>query len=86
MYLFLVALEAPNPAVWAALENHWPNRHRIVNDRMAFVAPEGIAIASDIANVLGMNPQHEVHGVVVQLEKYSGRSSTDVVQWVDNAL
>ena len=85
MSIYLIALEEKNEQVWEKIEATWPNRHRFVTDTMAFVAPEGITVTEDVSEAIGMNPEEDVSGFVVQMESYSGRSLKSTIRWINNA-
>ena len=85
MSVFLIALHEPNETVWRRLEDHWPNRHHRVSDRLALVAPEGIAVTSEIAELVGMNMEEKISGFVVLMDAYNGFGSPQTVEWLRNA-
>ena len=82
MSVFLVALNEPDVETWERLKDRWPGRHFIVTDRMAFLAPEGITVTQEIADALGMNAEHQVLGLVIELGNYAGRGPASVVEWI----
>ena len=54
MSTFAVYLDQPDPGAWEALRQNWPERHFILDERVAFVAPEGIVLTSDVARTVGV--------------------------------
>lgn len=85
MSVYLITLEEKNEQVWEKIRETWPKRHRLVTDTMAFVAPEGITVAKDVSDAIGMNPEEDVGGFVVPLESYAGRSFSSTLKWIENA-
>ena len=83
MSVYLITLHEADEGVWARLKEHWPNRHYTLTDRMALVAPEGIAVTQDIADALGLDDEHEVSGIVVELLNYAGRGPSSAVEWIE---
>ena len=85
MSVYLITLQEKNEAVWEKIRTTWPKRHRIETDALAFVAPEGITVAEDVSEAIGMNSEEDVSGFVVQMESYAGRSFKSTIKWIKNA-
>lgn len=49
MSVYLIAIHEQSAAAWERLKTTWPSRHHLVTDTLAFVAPEGITTAVDVA-------------------------------------
>ena len=82
MAVYLIALNEPDENVWATVGNMWPKHHHILTDRMAFVAPEGVALTQEIADSLGMNSEGGVSGIVVELDNYGGFNRSALAEWI----
>lgn len=85
MSVYLIALHEQSTDVQARLKTTWPSRHHFVTDTLAFVAPEGITTAVDVAKEVGMTDAEDVMGFVVAMDDYSGRSWEDAVRWLEKA-
>lgn len=85
MSIYLIALHEQSTDVQARLKTTWPSRHHFVTDTLAFVAPEGITTAVDVAKEVGMTDAEDVMGFVVAMDDYSGRSWEDAVRWLEKA-
>ena len=85
MSVYLIAIHEQSAAVWERLKTTWPSRHHLVTDTLAFVAPEGITTAVDVAKKVGMTDAEDVMGFVVEMNDYSGRSWEDAVRWLEKA-
>lgn len=83
MSVYLIALNEPGDETWEKVRESWPDRHYILTDRMAFVAPDGIAVTQDIADTLGMNSEHGISGIVVELDNYGGFNRSALVEWIN---
>ena len=68
MSIYLIALNHPDEAAWDRLKSKWPKHHRIVTDRLAFIAPEEITITEEVGESVGMNSEHKVLGVVAEIQ------------------
>ena len=90
MSVYLIILEEPNESVWTALKEEWPDRqHFILNDRLAFVAPdpkERILLVEDICDALGMGPINQVTGIVSQVSSsINGWHRERFWEWLEKA-
>lgn len=85
MRVYLITLEEKNEQAWERIREAWPKRHRLVTDTMAFVAPEGISVAEDVSDAIGMNAEEDVGGFVVPLESCAGRSFDSTLKRLENA-
>ena len=82
MAVYLIALNEPDENIWETVRNMWPERHHILTDSMAFVAPEGVALTQEIADSLGMNSEGGVSGIVAELNNYGGFNRSALVEWM----
>lgn len=85
MAVFLISLNESNEETWEKVKGLWPDRHHVLTDRMAFVAPQGIAVTQEIADSLGMNSEHRVLGIVAELDNYGGFNQSGLVEWIKKA-
>lgn len=85
MSVCLITLEEKNEQARERIREAWPKRHRLVTDTMAFVALEGISVAEDVSDAIGMNPEEDVGGFVVPLESCAGRSLGSTIKWLKKA-
>ena len=84
MSTFSVYLNEPDDAVWETIREAWPGRHFILDERMEFIAPEGLALTSDIAKRVGMDVEtgNGIHGIVAELGSYYGLNRIDLWEWL----
>ena len=66
MSIYLVTLNEDSTDEWATLKNMWPERHYILTNRIAFVAPPGLSLTEDVSEKLGMNDEGDVTGFVIE--------------------
>lgn len=85
MSTYAVFLNAPNQSAWDAIRAEWPGRHFILDDRLAFVAPEGISTTADIANAVGINPETGRQGIVLEHSVHTGFNRNDLWEWLGKA-
>ena len=85
MSLYTIILEEPNAAVWKAVRSCWPNHHYILNDVVAFVAPEGISNLAKISTAIGLGDELDASGMVFRCSRYSGYATETWVDWLDEA-
>jgi len=82
MTIYAVFLNSPDEAAWQVLGEKWPDRHFILTDHMAFVAPEGITTTAQIMNAVGMGLEKGLLGVVFELAECNGLNSGDLWEWL----
>ena len=89
MGLYLIALVEPNPTAWGRLREKWPDHHYILNERMAFAVPTGIATAETVRDAVGMEAGTNdlPSGIVCALSdsEYSGVLPSKAVNWLKSA-
>ena len=90
-YIYIIVMVDPIRDEWASLKEKYPDRHRVVNDRMAFVAPNGISTTVDILNMIRMSnmdsdKKHE-SCIVIDLTHtaYTGWLDAGYWEWIDKA-
>lgn len=81
MTIYAIVLNEPNEAAWRQVKSEWPDRHYIVTDSLAFVAPEGFILTEDIAEAIGMDERGGVTGVVIEVTSYSGFNKPGLWEW-----
>ena len=84
MSVYMIGLNRPNEGAWERLKAEWPDRHRVVSDCLAFVAPEKITVTEEIIDHLGMNEEHQVLGIVVEIQysALNGWNNQPVWEWL----
>ena len=82
MNTFAVYLHVPNPDVWSKIRAEWPSRHFILDDRIAAIVPEGIALTSDISQKLGIGAATAIRGLVVEISAFNGYTRADFWEWL----
>ncbi len=83
MAVYAVFLNEENDEAWAKLIERWPDdRHFILTDNLAFVAPERITTTSDVGEAVGMNDDHGVVGIVFEWEAHYGFNSGSLWEWL----
>ncbi len=86
--VFLIALAKPDATAWSRLRDNWPDRHRVVSDTLAMVAPDGILSAAQIKEIVGIGVgDAEPAGLVVDMPRFglSGALDTASAQWLRKA-
>lgn len=82
MGTYAIFLNQPSQHAWDTIKMKWPDRHFILDDRLAFIAPEGITLTSDIAETVGVKSEEDLLGVVVEFSSYSGFNRSDLWEWL----
>ena len=84
MSIYLVALNEPDEDSWKRLKDAWPNRHYALTDRVAFVAPDGITLTEEVGELIGINNEHEVLGLVaeIQYDAINGWNKQGLWEWL----
>ena len=83
MSTFAVYLHQPDAGAWEAIRQNWPNRHFILDERVAFVAPEGIVLTSDVAKTVGVATDADSRlGIVLEISAYFGFDRNDLWEWL----
>ena len=90
-YVFIIVMVDPIQDEWASIKEKYPDRHRIVNDRIALVSPNGISTTSDILDVIRLsnmdNDKKHESCIVIDLTHtaYTGWLNTGYWEWIDKA-
>ena len=85
MSIYLVALNQPDEGAWERLKDARPESRRyVLTDRLAFVAPEEILLTEEVGEIVGMNDEHEVTGIVteIQYDTINGWNRQAVWEWL----
>lgn len=85
MSLYAIILEEPSAPVWKAVRARWPNHHYILNEVVAFVAPEGITSVGKISSAIGLGDELDASAMVFRCGRYSGYATETWVDWLDEA-
>ena len=86
MSIYLIALNDDSPDEWGTLKKSWPNRHYILTNRLAFVAPEGISLTEDIGEILGIDEEGDITGLVIEWqEPCYGYNKKALWEWTKKA-
>ncbi len=82
MSTYAIFLNQPSERAWDTIKKKWPDRHFVLDDRLAFIAPEGITLTSEIAETVGVKSEEGSLGVVVEFSSYSGFNRSDLWEWL----
>ena len=86
MSTYVIVLNEPSEYAWNALDINWPNHHLILNEYVAFVAPEGISITEDVSKVIGVHPENpEALGVIFEAGNYYSFNMPRILEWIRKA-
>ena len=86
MSTYAILLQTPQQAMWAKVREKWPDRHYIMNDLVAFIAPPGISTSHGVADILGINPEGKAVGLVVEVtDAHQGYVNKNLVEWLVKA-
>lgn len=79
--IYAVVLDKPNDSVWEKIKSGWPDTHYVHDERMAFVVDEDTKLTAEIAESAGI--AEGVSGMVIQMDYFSGRSNSSLVEWIN---
>ena len=79
MSIYMILLDEPNEGAWEEIPKRWED-HLIFDDRLAFVSAEN-TVTGKIAEQIGIGPDGAT-GIVTQMDFFSGRTSTLIVEWL----
>ena len=82
MSVYAVSLNQADEAAWETLRKEWPERHFILTDRLAFVAPEGITTTAQISEAVGIGGESNLLGLVLEVSAHSGFNKSDLWEWL----
>ena len=82
MSIYSVFLKEPSSDEWVSLKEKYPNRHFIAGDRLAFVAPEGVSLTSEIGKTVGFDEEKEIAGIIMEISNYNGYFDADLWEWL----
>ena len=82
MSVYAVFLNDPNEEAWERVKEVWRERQYILTDRLAFVAPEETTLAEEIADVIGMNEEGGMVGIVIESSGHFGLNKPTLWEWM----
>ena len=82
MDTYAIILNDPSTFAWQAIRDAWPERHFLLTERVALVAPEGITLVDDIAERVGIGKEQEILGIVIELGNYTGFNRSALWEWM----
>ena len=87
MTVYLVALMETDESVWTRIKTEWPDRHYMLDDRLALIsiAPNGVSAPSAVAERIGIQEVDQgIRGLVIRLrpDAISGILPTSAVDWL----
>ena len=84
MSIYLVALNDPAEDAWIQVRESWPERHYILTDRLAFIAPEDTLLTETVGEMVGMNEERKLSGFVVEItyEAINGWNRPGLWEWM----
>ena len=82
MNIYAVILNEPDADAWDRLKEAWPSAHYILTDRIAFIGSASVTLTEMISETVGLNEDHEVLGLVVQLDDYFGYNNPSLWEWM----
>ena len=82
MTIYAIFLNKPDDQAWQALAETWPDRHFVLTENLAFVAPEGITLTGQIAETVGIGGEREVLGIVFDWNAHNGFNRGDLWEWL----
>ena len=82
MTIYAVILYDQDSNAWKNIAKEWPDRHFIVDDRLAFIKSSETELTKTISKRVGIDTDSEMSGIVIQLDYYSGTGSNSLVEWM----
>ena len=82
MTVYAVFLNEPNEEVWQTLREKWPDRHHVLTENLAFVAPHGITTTADISDSVGIGGERGVLGIVFEWHAHNGFNRGALWEWM----
>lgn len=82
MTVYAVFLNEADETAWQVLKEKWPERHFILTNHMAFVAPEGLTLTTNIADVVGIGDETGRLGIVFEWSAHNGYNRSDLWEWL----
>lgn len=70
MSVYAIVLNEPNTEAWTAPREHWPGRHFVSAQHLAFVAPDDpLVVTTEISDAVGLDSESGVPGIVFELHE-----------------
>lgn len=82
MSVYSIILNESNKKTWDTIKSEWAERSYILTDTIAFIAPEKINLTQEIANILGMNSEGKVTGMVIESKNKAGWNDSSLIEWL----
>ncbi len=83
MSVYAAFLNEPDKSAWEALREKWPNgRSFVLTDNLAFVAPEGLTLTTEVADAVGIGEKNDLPGVVFEWGVHTGFNRGELWEWL----
>ena len=79
MSIYAIYLNGSDENSWKLVREKWPERHFILDDRLAFVAPTETTTTQDIAENVALDDKG---GLVFNWSAYGGFNSRKLWEWL----
>ncbi len=79
MTIYVISLDQPSGSAWETVKAKWPDSY-LHNDHIAFVQDDNKRLTSEIADDMGIGS--DLSGMIIQLDYYSGFTSSPLVEWL----
>ena len=83
MTTYMIVIDDPDPDLWKTVQDEWPDRHLLLTERLAFIAPEDLTLTRDVADKMGFNSTDRVMGLIVQMDHRAGFHESRFIEWLE---
>ena len=80
MIVFVILAETDEPKLATAIASHFKDNFLKVGPGQWLVAGSGTSV--DVSNILGITTGETSSGIVVSINSYYGRASTNIWEWL----
>ena len=82
--IYLIVLQEPSEHAWHRLAQTWTSKY-VIDDRTALVCTPPSSTSQEVSAVLGMDGEHNVRGIVVQMDRFFGFHNRDIWEWIEKS-
>ncbi|MDE0308810.1 MAG: hypothetical protein OXI60_03120 [Acidiferrobacterales bacterium] len=82
MTTFAIILSEPTPDDWEKLKQFPASSYYIVDDRVAFFSGKNVDLTAEISDMVGMNDDEKITGIVISVEWYDGWHNNTLWEWL----
>ena len=83
MSIYMIVLDEPDKFTLDSVRKKWPRNHFVVDDRVAFIAPDEPVLTKEIQERIEMGGERRIGGIVAKIGASSGYWDPSLWEWME---